>query len=127
MLDLEHSVIPTGLPHGYSFQQSGDAITIKIDLDPSTSESDIVFEYEESENSIYLGRIGKNIPLLCGILFGPVQTPSHEVFPDIIRVTMKKSDPKPWTVVISGPSKKGIDPKSLFLGIAGLCRYLVSG
>ena len=115
-MDLEHSVLPNGLSHGYAFTQSGETVTVRIPISVDIPESDVVFEYSSNDNSIFCGLRSDPIPLLCGVLSYPVTDASHSVGNGQCNITLQKSGgPRTWPMLISGPSSHGIDPKSEFL------------
>lgn len=108
-------MLPKGDCHGYDYQQSNGSslITVVVPREASVAESDINFEYNAEERSIYLG-VRDQPPLVCGILYAPVESCKNEVLSDIIKITITKTSNVIWARLISGPSSKGIDAKSLF-------------
>ena len=116
MLDLEHSILPAGFSHGYSFQQINEKILVRITLDRGTRNSDVLFEYSPDTNSIFCSLKGQQVPLLCGKLSYPVQDVAHKVEDSQCEITMRKAGgTKSWAMLISDASDRGIDPKSQFL------------
>ncbi|OHS94457.1 hypothetical protein TRFO_11060 [Tritrichomonas foetus] len=114
-MDIEHSLVPKGISHGYDFQQDKNIITIVESIPPDTPQSNVQVNYNVIENSIYIGVKGEN-PIVCGILYEKIQDiHSCEIIAPIIKIKLIKKNNNLWPLLIREKSSKGIDSKSQFL------------
>ncbi|KAK8896478.1 hypothetical protein M9Y10_014378 [Tritrichomonas musculus] len=116
-MNPEYSIPTSNLP-GYTFTQiSNSLIEVKYEFPSNTTENNVDFTYNRDSNSIYFALKGQDYPILCGILCHPVNTvsTSYSESKYIITLEVDSNEENTWNLLVNAPSKKGIDPKSVFL------------
>lgn len=109
-MDLEKSLFSHKIT-GYEIHETSQYLTFEIECRMLID--DVVLEYSEEDNSICLSVNHSDI--VYGCLYAPITDPKYEVVHNKVKVTMTKVADEDWPILMSGPSKRGIDPKSEFM------------
>jgi hypothetical protein len=115
-MDLDLAIGASGIPYGYTFQQSSTKIVVTIDRDRPFPDTSLDQAFDPNENSIFIA-VRDEYPLLVGILYARIDPASFsvDVRPDIITVTFTKATAEDWPLIVADESSSGIDPKSQFV------------
>lgn len=114
-MDIEHSLLKSGIKSGYKWSQTQDTIKIKVYRPSEATQEEISFEYLPSDNSITLSFCNNSNSGICGRLYNSIKDAKYEISEMVVKIVLTKVSPKMWPLVISDKCAKGIDSKSLFM------------
>ncbi|KAH0792464.1 hypothetical protein GPJ56_003641 [Histomonas meleagridis] len=115
MTDIERSISPNGFPDGYKFEQTLSDIVISFPVPENSTLDSIEFNIDQENNTIYASMQDQEYPSVCGVLYKSIQTEKHEITNSHFQITLQKTEPEIWPLLIKNESLHGIDPKSVFI------------